>query len=39
MAAELIIAPEAEQDLAVAYAWCESPRSGLVEELLTTVAI
>jgi len=39
MAAELIIAPEAEQDLADAYAWYESRRSGLGEELLTTVTI
>ena len=37
MAAELIIAPEAEQDLADAYAWYETRRSGLGEELLTCV--
>jgi plasmid stabilization system protein ParE len=37
MAAELIIAPEAERDLAEAYAWYESRRSGLGEELLTCV--
>ena len=37
MAAEVIIAPEAEQDLADAYAWYESRRSGLGEELLTCV--
>ena len=39
MAAELIIAAEAEQDLADACAWYESRRSGLGEELLTTVTI
>ena len=32
MAAELIIAPEAEQDVAEAYAWYEIQRSGLGEE-------
>jgi len=37
MAAELIIAPEAEQDVADAYAWYESRRSGLGEEILTCV--
>jgi len=37
MAAELIIAAEAEQDFADAYAWYESRRSGLGEELLTCV--
>jgi len=31
MAAELVIAPEAEQDLAEAYAWYESRRFGLGE--------
>lgn len=34
MAAELIIAPEAEQDIAEAYAWYESHRVGLGEEFL-----
>jgi len=37
MAAELIIAPEAEQDLADAYGWYESQRPGLGEEFLTCV--
>lgn len=37
MAAELIIAPEAEQDLAEAYAWYEDRRIGLGEEFLTSV--
>lgn len=37
MAAELIIAPEAEQDLAEAYAWYEARRVGLGEEFLTAV--
>jgi plasmid stabilization system protein ParE len=37
MAAELIIAPEAEQDLAEAYSWYESRRAGLGEEFLTNV--
>lgn len=37
MAAELIIAPEAEQDLAEAYAWYEGRRSGLGEEFLSCV--
>jgi plasmid stabilization system protein ParE len=37
MAARLIIAPEAEQDLADAYAWYEGRRSGLGEEFLTCV--
>jgi hypothetical protein len=37
MAAELIIAPEAEQDLAEAYAWYEDRRPGLGEELLSCV--
>jgi len=37
MAAELILAPEAEEDLADAYAWYESRRSGLGEEFLTCV--
>jgi plasmid stabilization system protein ParE len=37
MAAELIIAPEAEQDIAEAYAWYEGRRPGLGEELLGCV--
>jgi len=37
MAADLIIAPEAEQDLAEAYAWYEGRRVGLGEELLSCV--
>ncbi len=37
MAAELIVAPEAEQDLAEAYAWYESRRVGLGEEFMTRV--
>ncbi len=37
MAAELIIAPEAEQDLAEAYAWYEGRRTGLGEEFLSCV--
>jgi plasmid stabilization system protein ParE len=37
MAAELIVAPEAEQDLAEAYAWYELRRVGLGEEFLTSV--
>ncbi len=35
MAAELIFAPEAEQDLAEAYAWYEGRRAGLGEEFLS----
>jgi len=35
MAAELIIAAEAEWDLAEAYAWYESRRPGLGEEFLS----
>jgi hypothetical protein len=35
MAAELILAPEAEQDIAQAYAWYESQRPGRGEEFLT----
>ncbi|MCI0640545.1 MAG: type II toxin-antitoxin system RelE/ParE family toxin [Gemmataceae bacterium] len=34
MAAELIIAPEAEQDIAEAYAWYEKQRIGLGEDFL-----
>jgi hypothetical protein len=37
MAAELIIAPEAEQDMAEAYSWYESRRTGLGEEFLDCV--
>jgi plasmid stabilization system protein ParE len=37
MAAELIIAPEAEQDLNEAYAWYEARRPGLGEEFLSCV--
>ncbi len=37
MAAELILAPEAEQDIADAYAWYEDRRHGLGEEFLTCV--
>lgn len=32
MPAKLIVAPEAEQDVAEAYAWYESRRPGLGEE-------
>jgi hypothetical protein len=34
MAVELIFAPEAEQDIAEAYAWYEGRRPGLGEEFL-----
>ena len=37
MVAELIIAPEAEQDVLRAYGWYESQRTGLGEESLTCV--
>lgn len=37
MAAELILAPEAEQDVAEAYAWYEGRRVGLGEEFLSCV--
>ncbi len=37
MAAELIIAPEAEQDIGEAYGWYEGRRAGLGEEFLTCV--
>jgi plasmid stabilization system protein ParE len=37
MAAELILAPEAEQDIAEAYGWYESQRVGLGEEFLSRV--
>lgn len=37
MAAELILAPEAEQDIAEAYGWYGDQRSGLGEEFLSCV--
>jgi plasmid stabilization system protein ParE len=37
MAAELVIAPEAEQDLAEAYGWYVRQRVGLGEDLLSCV--
>jgi plasmid stabilization system protein ParE len=37
MAAELIIAPEVEGDLAEAYAWYEIQRTGLGEDFLSCV--
>ena len=37
MAAELVIAPEAVQDIDEAYGWYESQRSGLGEEFLGCV--
>ena len=37
MAAELIIAPEAQQDVDEAYAWYEDRRPGLGEEFLGCV--
>jgi plasmid stabilization system protein ParE len=37
MAAERIVAPEAEQDIAEAYAWYEGRRAGLGEEFLGCV--
>ena len=37
MAAELIVAPEAEQDVDEAYAWYEGRRVGLGEEFLGCV--
>lgn len=37
MAADLIIAPETEHDLAEAYAWDERQRVGLGEEFLRCV--
>ncbi len=37
MAAEFITAPEAEQDIAEAYAWYEGQRSGLGEEFFSCV--
>ena len=37
MAADLVIAPEAEQDIAEAYAWYEGRRVALGEEFLGCV--
>ena len=37
MVAELVIAPEAEQDIAEAYAWYEARRPGLGEDFLSCV--
>ena len=37
MAAELILAPEAEQDISEAYDWYEHRRPGLGEEFLSCV--
>jgi toxin ParE1/3/4 len=37
MATEVHIAPEAEQDIAEAYAWYEARRTGLGEEFLSCV--
>ena len=37
MAAELVVTPEAELDIAEAYGWYESRRTGLGEEFLSTV--
>lgn len=37
MAAELVLAPEAEEDLALAYDWLESHRLGLGEDFLARV--
>jgi len=37
MAAELVLAPLAELDIAEAYAWYESRRSGLGEEFLSAL--
>jgi hypothetical protein len=37
MAVELVVAPQAEQDLAEAYAWYEDRRFGLGEEFLSCV--
>lgn len=37
MVADLILAPEAEQDIAEAYAWYEARRIGLGEEFLGCV--
>jgi plasmid stabilization system protein ParE len=37
MAAKLILAPEAEQDISEAYAWYEERRTGLGEDFLSCV--
>lgn len=37
MAADLVVAPEAEQDIAEAYGWYEGQRVGLGEEFLGCV--
>ena len=37
MAVELVIAPEAEQDLAEAYVWYEARQAGLGESLLSRI--
>ena len=37
MAVELVVAPEAEQDIAEAYGWYEQQRAGLGEDFLTCV--
>ena len=37
MAAELVIAPEAEFDIAEGYAWYEARRVGLGEDFLSSV--
>jgi plasmid stabilization system protein ParE len=37
MAFEHVVAPEAEQDLSVAYAWYEDRRPGLGEDFLSAV--
>ena len=37
MAAELVLAPEAEEDVALAYGWLEARRLGLGEDFLARV--
>jgi hypothetical protein len=37
MAADLVVAPEAELDISEAYAWHEARRIGLGEEFLSSV--
>ena len=37
MAAKLVVAPEAEQDISEAYAWYEDRRVGLGEKFLSCV--
>ena len=39
MAAELVFAPEAENDLSEAYAWYQDRRPGLGEEFLSSVDV